>query len=356
MPSACAPGPLTTTASADSWESPGSFVSSPEADTEDQSHNPVGVSGCHALDFTPTISAKLDTTSADSAVGLSFDLHVPQTEGQDTLAEANLKDAVVTLPVGVTVNPSEANGLEACSSGQFDLDGESAANCPDSSKIGSVEIDTPLLDHPLPGSVYLAAQGHNPFGSVLAIYIAIYDPQTGVVVKLAGDVEADPTTGQLTTRVDEAPELPFTDFKLTFFGGPRAPLISPPVCGVFATTTSLTPWSGTAAVSPADTFSITNGCAGGFNPSFTSGTTNNQAGAFSPFVLSFSRQDGEQRFSDVQETFPPGLSASLAGVPRCGEAQANAGTCPAASRIGSVSVLAGAGSDPVPVCKEAAST
>jgi hypothetical protein len=348
MPSACS-GPLTTTASVDSWESPGIFVSSPEAQTEDQSHNPAGVTGCEALDFKPTIEARPDTTVADSAAGLNFDLHVPEIGGQNTLAEANLKDAVVTLPPGVTVNPSEANGLQACASAQIDLHGPDAANCPEASKIGSVEVDTPLLDHPLPGAVYLAAQGDNPFNSVLAIYIAIDDPQTGVVVKLAGHIEADPVTGQLTTRFDETPELPFTDFKLDFFGGPRAPLITPSACGTFQTTTALTPWSGTGAASPADTFPITTGCGGGFAPTFTSGTTNNQAGAFSPFVLSLSRHDGEQRFSGVRETFPPGLSAKLAGVPLCGETEANAGTCSEASRIGSVSVLAGAGSDPVSV-------
>jgi hypothetical protein len=62
------------------------------------------------------------------------------------------------------------------------------AQCPDASKLGTVEIDAPAVDHPLPGSIYLAKQSENPFNSLIALYIAVNDPQTGVVIKLAGRV------------------------------------------------------------------------------------------------------------------------------------------------------------------------
>ncbi|MFI4990607.1 MAG: hypothetical protein ACHQHO_06800 [Solirubrobacterales bacterium] len=354
LPTKCS-GPLTTTIEAESWQEPDKLISdsfvSHDAATPP---NPVGVSGCSALDFSPSIRVKPDTTVAESPSGLNVDLRIPQEERVNGLAEANLKDAVVELPPGMTVNPSEANGLQGCSSAQISIHSPRPAACPDASKIGSVEIDTPLLDHPLPGAVYLAQPFENQFGSpehpggsLLAIYIAIDDPETGVVVKLAGHIEADPSTGQLTTMFAENPQLPFSDFKLTFFGGPKAPLITPSGCGTYETTTSLTPWSGTSPVAPSDTFSIASGCGGGgFSPSFAAGTTSNQAGAYSPLSVTFARQDREQRLGGVVVTMPPGLVGKIAGIPRCPEAEANLGTCPAASAIGTVTAAAGAGPEP----------
>src|SRR4029077_11174881 len=299
-----------------------------------------------------------DTTVADSPTGLSVDLHIPQNENPAGFAEADLKKAVVTLPEGVTVNPSSANGLAACSPAQIDLEGSRPAQCPDASKLGTVEVDTPLVDHPLPGSVYLASQDDNPFGSLLAIYIAVYDPVTGVVVKLPGRVSADSVTGRLTTTFDNNPQLPFEDFKLDFFGGARAALMTPATCGTFQTTSALTPWSDPTTSTPAnpsDGFAIGSGANGmgcvssvaqsPFNPVFSAGTESAQAGAFSPFVLSFSRNDGEQRSRTLMETMPRGLLAKLAGVPLCSASDANAGDCPAGSQIGTVMVGAGAGPD-----------
>jgi hypothetical protein len=69
---------------------------------------------------------------------------------------------------------------------------------------------------------------------------------------------------------------------------------------------------------------------------------NNQAAGFGSFVMNLMRQDGEQRLSTVDMTLPPGISGEVSKVTPCAEAQANAGTCPAASQIGHVSVQAGA--------------
>ena len=118
--------------------------------------------------------------------------------------------------------------------------------CPDASKLGKVEVKTPLLDHPLPGAIYLARQGENPFGSLIAVYIIVNDPVTGIVVKLAGKVETDPVTGQISTTVDQSPQVPFEDFKITLFGGSaseeaRARLTTPATCGGYSTTSLLSP-------------------------------------------------------------------------------------------------------------------
>ncbi len=206
LPTSCA-GPQAVGASADSWQEPGVFVQDSFV-THDGLGEQVGFEGCNRLGFTPTIAAQPDTSSAATPSGLHVDVHLPQNGNPEGLAEAELKDAVVTLPTGMTVNPSSANGLGACSPGQVELSGPEPASCPEASKVGTVEAITPVLDHPVKGSVYLAEQGNNPFGSLIAIYIALSDPQTGIVVKLAGHVELDPQTGQLRTVFDNTPQLP----------------------------------------------------------------------------------------------------------------------------------------------------
>jgi hypothetical protein len=371
-PTSCA-GPSAANLSVDTWQDPGDFVSA-------LSPMPAN-GGCNRLDFQPTIRVQPDTSVADSPTGLHVDLHVPQNENPVGLAEANLKGAIVALPPGLVVDPASANGLAGCSPAQIELHGPEPARCPDASKVGSVEVDTPLLDHPIKGGVYVAQQGNagaahgaNPFGSLLAIYIAVDDPQSGVVVKLAGHVEANRQTGQLTTTFSENPQLPFEDFKLDFFGGPHAPLSTPVACGAYATTTRLTPWStpeGADAL-PSDSFPVGAAPGGGTcatsgaqlpnTPSFEAGTQTPLAGAFSPFVLHLSRPDGSQRLSAIDATLPEGLVGRLKGIPYCSEAairqaearnrpgdgslERGAPSCPAASQVGSVDVAAGAGPSP----------
>jgi hypothetical protein len=335
--------PLTTSFSVNPWQDPDNFVTA-------ASITPTGTTGCGRLSFTPSMSIQPDTSVADSPTGLHVDLHVPQNDEPTGLAESDVKKAAVTLPAGIAINPAAANGLAACSPAQIDLSGPGAASCPDASKIGSVEVDTPLIDHPLPGAVYVAQQGQNPFGSLLAIYIAVDDPASGVVVKLAGHVIADPQTGQLTTTFDNNPQLPFEDLKLDFFGGPRAALATPETCGTFETTSALTPWSAADPNDPAaasissDPFEISSGCASGFVPSFVAGTVNPAAGASSAFDAVFSRSDQDQELGGITVRTPPGLLGKIAGVPLCPDAQAAAGTCSPASQVGHVIV---ASQDPV---------
>ena len=340
-PTFCGP-PLTTTLSTDSWLDPGNFASA-------SSTTPTGPTGCGRLSFDPSLTVQPDSSATDSPTGLNVDLHVPQNENPSGLAEAELRRAVVALPQGVTVNPAAAGGLQACSSGQIGLASAAPANCPDASKIGSVEVETPLIEHPLPGSVYLAAQRDNPFNSLLAIYIAVYDPITGVVVKLAGHVEANAQTGQLTTTFAENPQLPFEDLKLDFFGGPRAALATPESCGTFQITSDLTPWSAPALsdATPSSFFTVGSGCLSGFSPAFSAGTVNPRAGAFSSFSVAFSRSDQDQDLSQLQVRMPPGLLGMLSRVPLCGEPQAAQGACSPASQIGHVTTGAGAGPSPV---------
>ncbi len=353
LPTSCT-GPLTSTLSADSWQSRGDFATA-------SSVSPA-MTGCDKLSFNPSITAQPDTTVADSPAGLAVDVHVPQApDVPNALATPDLKSASVTLPQGVSLSPSRADGLQACSQAQFGLNDASEPACPDASKIGTAEIDSPISPDPLTGGIFLAQQGNNPFGSTFAIYVAT--EADGTLIKLAGNVQADPVTGQLTTTFTNNPQLPFTDFKLNFFGGPRAAFATPQSCGSFTTTSDLQPWSSPASgpdATASDSFALTSGCVGGFAPSFTAGTTNPQAGAYSPFALSFSRSDSDQNLSGLRVTLPPGVSAKLAGVPLCSEAQISQAqapgrtgaqelaspSCPSSSQVGTAEIGAGPGSDP----------
>jgi hypothetical protein len=351
LPTSCT-GPLRLSARADSWHAPGIFS---EAAT-----TMPAMTGCDRLDFAPRVVAQPEPAQAASPSGLSVEIQVPQSyDDPSGLAESNLKDTTVTLPAGVAVNPSAADGLVACSEEQFGLHSAAEVACPDASKLGEVEVATPLLTHPLVGGVFLAQQGNlagngsNPFGSLLALYLAIKDPYSGVLVKLAGEVKPDPATGQLVTTFLNNPQVPFDSLKLSFFGGPRAALVNPPVCGSYTTETEMTPWSGGASASPSWSFAITSGPGGSpctasqpFSPSLVSGTTSNQAGGFTPFSLTFFRSDGEQNMSRIQVSTPPGLLGTLANVALCGEPQAQQGTCGPESLIGHTTVAVGAGSNP----------
>jgi hypothetical protein len=223
---------------------------------------------------------------------------------------------------------------------------ESAAGpeCPEASKVGLAEVVTPLLSEPLKGAVYLAQQTSNPFGSLIALYLTVEG--SGALIKLAGEVALDPSTGQLTTTFKNNPQLPFSDLKLHFFGGPRAALVTPASCGSYTTTSSLTSWSSLSAAVPSNAFGISSGCESPFKPGFVAGTTSNQASSYSPLTVSFGRQDREQRFGGATVTMPPGVLGVLNGVPRCGEAEANGGTCNPSSLIGHTTVSAGPGSEP----------
>ncbi len=351
-PTNCSGQPLTTTIHVDSWQHPGRFntdgtpdFSDPNWKSATSTSPPVG--GCERLRFDPSIAIQPDTSAADSPTGLHVNIHVPQSSDPVGLATPDLKKAVVTLPAGMTVNPAVANGLAACSPAQIDLSSNGPAGCPDAAKIGTIEVDTPLLDHPLGGSVFVAEQANNPFGSLLALYIAVEDPRSGVFLKVAGQVVPDPQTGQLTTIFDNNPQTPFEDLKLTLRGGPRAALVNPDVCGSYTAVSQLTPWSSETAAELSSGFEVNQGCHGAqFSPALTAGTVNNQAGAFSPLSVTFSRQDQEQDASSVSVTTPPGLLALIKSVERCGEPQASQGTCGPNSLIGHTTVAVGAGPDP----------
>jgi hypothetical protein len=352
-----------------SWEEP-----------EKPSHAEVDVGPikeCDHIPFEPSIEVQPSTRSAESPTGLEVSLVVPQSwENQFTISTSNLKDAKVSLPEGMTANPSLAAGLGACTPAEYEAETSSSLpgeGCPQESKIGSIEIETPLLAERIPGAIYIAKPYDNPFGepghpngTLLALYIVAKDPERGIIIKVAGKIEPNPVTGQLVTTFLNNPQQPFSKFTLKFRPGATAPLATPPGCGEYSTQAVLTPWS--APLEPrllnSHPFALTQGvhegaCPSGgvppLKPQVISGTNNNAGGSYSPFYLRIVREDGEQELTKFSTSLPPGLTGNLSGVPFCPEAAIEAArratgaeelahpACPAASEIGHTLVGAGVG-------------
>jgi hypothetical protein len=374
LPRSCT-GPLVTQYRADSWQNPGIFTSG-SALTHDDSEPPLpqGMTGCSKLGFSPTISAQPTTKASQSPTGLDFGLEVSD-EGLSSpsgLAYSDIKRTVVTLPEGFSTNPALAEGLGACS--EADLARESVgsvpgAGCPNSSKIGTVEVETPLLEESLDGAVYVATPYENKVGSLIALYVVIKNPNLGVVVKQALEVQTNPATGQLTTVADDMPQLPFSRFRLRFREGARSPLVTPPGCDTYSVNAQLIPNAGGPPINTSSSFQITSGPSGGgcpsggqlpFHPDLVAGTLSNSAGRYSPYYLRLSRNDSEQEMTRFAIKLPPGVVGKLAGIPFCSDAaiaaaKARTGphggqeeiehpSCPGVSEVGHT--LAGAGVGP----------
>jgi hypothetical protein len=385
MPRSCE-GPLKTSFEVNSWQNPGVPLRY-ELESHDDSvpPKPLGTLDCAKLGFAPQISSKPTTDHAESPSGLDFNLDIDD-EGltsPDGLAQSDIKKAAVTLPEGVTVNPSVAEGLAACTPGQYaaeSVGSEPGQGCPEASKVGTVEVETPLLEgEVLKGQVFVASQddpataeagAENPFDSLIALYMVIRHPELGILVKLAGKVEPDPQTGQLVTTFGEPgheiPQFPFAHFRFHFREGGRSPLITPSHCGTYTTKAVFTPWANPDnPLTTTASFQITRGVGGApcppggvppFKPGFSAGSLNNDAGSYSPFYLRLTRQDGEQDMTKFSSVLPPGVVGKIAGVGKCPDAQIEAAkaktgrqelaspSCPASSQIGRTLGGAGAGS------------
>ncbi len=356
---------------ADSWEHP-------EEWTKAETQVTPASSECERVPFDPSLEVFPTTRDAESPSGLDISLLVPQTwENPSGIATSNLKDTTVALPVGYTANPSLASGLGTCTPQQYESetsDSAPGAGCPPESKIGKVDVETPVLAEKLTGNIYVATPFDNPFGtpehpggSLLALYIVVKDPARGIIVKLAGHIEPNPVTGQLVTTFDENPQVPFSKFTLELNQSQTSPLVSPPACGAYTAEADFTPWSEPLVAqhllsSPPAVIEAGIGgspCpAGGippFKPGILAGTLNNSAGAYSPMDIDITRKDGEQEITRFTSILPAGLTANLSGVPFCPDADIEAAklvsgaeeeahpSCPAASEIGHSLVGAGVG-------------
>ena len=383
LPRTCA-GPLEAGYEIDSWSNPGVLVSGSmlmgDGATPPQ---PLWPTGCNKLGFSPAFAAQVTNGAVQSPTGLdlSLDFDGRGLTSSAGLPESDVERAVVTLPEGMTVNPSAAVGLGVCTPADYrreTLTAPPGAGCPDSSKVGIAEVDTPLLQEPLQGSLFVAqpddpttgtAGSENPFDSLLAIYVVVRNSNLGVIVKQPVKIELDAVTGQLVATLDDLPQIPFSHFKLHFREGERSLLVTPASCGAYAAQADLIPRSDPGrALTTRSAFQVAGGVgspcppADGrqpFAPALQAGTLVATAGAYGPFVLKASRVERSQPITAIQARLPAGVAARLAGVPDCTDAQIAAAehgsgsleeqspACPGASKVGTVNVGAGAGAVPL---------
>jgi hypothetical protein len=375
MPTRCE-GPLEATFEADSWldPTPPPYPFSETVETQTEQGAPLGTSGCSKLGFEPTLEAKPTTRAAQSPSGLDLSLNVADpgllNPSEEATAQSEIREARIALPVGMTANPSIAEGLGVCTEAQLARESASSApgaGCPEASKIGSVEVQTPLLEETVTGAVYLAAPYENKFKSLLALYIVLKNPKLGISVVQAVEIAPDQANGRLIARAEEIPQLPFSRFTMRLREGARSPLISPPGCGSFETEAELLPWSGGEPIPATSPFQIISGpnegpcpAAPPFNPGFEAGSLSAAAAHYSPFYMRLTRRDAEQDMTRFSAVLPPGVLGKIAGLGRCTDAQiAQAASrtgphggreelehpsCPATSAIGRTSAAAGVGS------------
>jgi hypothetical protein len=124
--------------------------------------------------------------------------------------EANVARALVSLPSSMQLD--NAHIQSPCTRVQFAAD-----NCPAGSILGTASAQTPLLDAPLKGSVYLRSSSN---------------PLPDMVVALRGQVDIDlvgrigNVGGGLSTTFDAVPDVPVSRFSLSLKGGRKGLLIN----------------------------------------------------------------------------------------------------------------------------------
>lgn len=332
-PTSCG-APLSVRISVDSWTLPDE-ISSLDAPLPP-------INGCDKVLFSPTLNVEPTERAAGQPSGLDTTLSLPQDESPSGRATAALRDAVVTLPEGLKLNSSAADGLVGCDAQQVGYQQPGPSHCPDAARIGTAEFDVPALTRPVHGFIYQRAP---EAGHLFRIWLV--SDELGVHVKIPGEIEADHETGQLTSVFLDTPQVPLRTLKLHFKDGSRAPLTTP-ACGTYETQFEFRPWTGRAPVSGVTPMTIDRNCAApGFAPGLAAGATIPLAGRFSPFVTTVTLGEGEQDLSSVETKLPAGVLAKLSGVEVCPDSGAASGACPAGSRIGSVTVATGAGSTPL---------
>jgi hypothetical protein len=324
---------------------------------------PIGTEGCNglapfsAVPFAPTFALEAETTQSDQPDGITTELVLPHDPNPEHIDSSQLRTASVTLPEGMTLNESAARIVtEACTPAQARINSTTpGVACPAGSKVGTITLQVPgLPPGSLEGSVYLGGPESGPITAPpYTMYLDAESERYGISVRLKGSVVPNVSTGRLTANFTENPEQPFSNAILHFNGGSLGDLANPLACGTATAETVLTPFTGTAAQSPASAFVVDSNnakgaCASPLPFSLTQSTENQttSAGGHTNFTFNLTRPGGNQYLSTVKTTLPPGLVGAIPAATQCGEPQASEGTCPSTSVIGKATVEAGSGPAP----------
>ena len=340
-PTACGPAAVGVTATS-------AAIDDDHPAVTDSNEGSYDVTDCATAPFDASISVDATPAARETPSQVSVDIAPAPTFAPRVTSY--VKRASVTLPPGMFLNPSRAAGIDVCTDAQFDRGDQSkAASCPASSAIGDASFVSPALG-PFAGKVYLAP---GVPGDTIRLFVDV-PLFPDVHVKLVGDVRPDPLTGRVTTVFDNLPQVAFTDFRLTFDGGPHAALVTPATCGTADASATLTPFSGNADRTVTNPFVTSADGLGApcgealFRPTFSTALSNPTAGQTTTYGLTFRRPDGDKQIDKASFQLPAGLVANLAlpGLTECTLSAAADGACGAASKVGTAQVQVGPGSAP----------
>jgi hypothetical protein len=331
-PTAC--GPLTFTFETRSWEEEAPWLNA-SSETE-------ALSGCEGLRFEPGLAIHLSNPEVDAPTGMQTVLSMPEEGDADEPAQAQIKNVTVEMPSGIALSPGGAAALTACSDAQLGLGSGAEAQCPESSKVGSVELSTPAIEGALTGTIYLGEEKPGQRFRVFVVTRAV-----GTTIKSVGVLRVSPATGRLSTVLEGLPPLALTRMAMNFNGGPGAMFATPLTCGTVSASARFVSYGGGPAVEASGGAGITSGPGGSpcadppFSPRLLTGSSTPRAGQPTTFSSTVSRRPGEQMPSRFSVTLPAGLSAGVNAIQFCSNAEIAASSCPQASRVGSVVVVAG---------------
>ena len=324
--------------------------------------------GCDTLPFDP-VPAPSSTNRATSPTGYDFSLdatrralpHQPRPPRRQPDPKA-----VVTLPEGMTINPSVGAASASArrpSTRPRRRPRRPAPAAPTTPRSATSRSRARSSTKRSKASMFFATPCENRFGTLLALYmVAKSTPSAASWSRSPASCRPDPVTGSLTATFDDLPQLPYSHFNVHFREGQRSPLATPPPAAPTRPRIDLTPWLDPAPRPPrllppsahrrGRRRALPHGHAA-LRPQAAGGSLNRNAAAYTPFYLHLTRTDAEQEITSYSATFPPGLLGKIAGVPFCPEAAIEAArrspaveerehpACPAASLIGHTSPATG---------------
>jgi hypothetical protein len=166
--------------------------------------SPFQVANCARLGFAPKLAIKLKGGTKRSAnPALTATLTYP--EG----SYANIKSASVALPHSEFLDQAHIKTI--CTRVVFAEGSTPGEKCPPGSVYGFAKAETPLLDKPLEGPVYLRSSSHN-----LPDLVAALNGQ--IDITLEGRIDTDKHAG-IRTTFEVVPDAPVAKFTLEMAGG-----------------------------------------------------------------------------------------------------------------------------------------